>query len=188
MSLYVDRLADEMGRPRVGLDRYVGFNLVCDGVGDALHGLVGATAGTNYGENNSLMAITRNYSGPALMMAGAICILLSFVGKLSAALATIPVFVSGGLALYLFGVIGMQGIALMQAHEVDLFDPLQLALGAVILTVGIGGNIGFEGGFLPIAVPGLFPRGLPAIATAAVLGIALNLLFTLLRPAPARSR
>jgi uracil permease len=186
MSLYVDRLADEMGRPRVGLDRYVGFNLVCDGVGDALHGLVGATAGTNYGENNSLMAITRNYSGPALMMAGAICILLSFVGKLSAALATIPVFVSGGLALYLFGVIGMQGIALMQAHEVDLFDPLQLALGAVILTVGIGGNIGFEGGFLPIAVPGLFPRGLPAIATAAVLGIALNLLFTLLRPAPAR--
>lgn len=184
MSLYVDRLADELGRPRVELDRFVGFNLVCDGVGDALHGLVGATAGTNYGENNSLMAITRNYSGPALVVAGAICILLSFVGKLSAALATIPVFVSGGLALYLFGVIGMQGIALMQAHAVDLFDPRQLALGAVILTVGIGGNIGFDGGFLPIPVPGLFPQGLPAIATAALLGITLNLLFTLLRPSP----
>jgi uracil permease len=186
MSLYVDRLAGEMGRPKVELDRYVGFNLVCDGVGDALHGLVGATAGTNYGENNSLMAITRNYSGAALMMAGAICILLSFVGKLSAAMATIPVFVSGGLALYLFGVIGMQGIALMQAHQVDLFDPLQLALGSVILTVGIGGNIGFEGGFLPIQVPGLFPQGLPAIATAAVLGIVLNLVFTLLKPAVQR--
>jgi uracil permease len=185
MSLYVDRLADELGRPRVGLDRWVGWNLVCDGVGDALHGLVGATAGTNYGENNSLMAITRNYSGPALMMAGAICILLSFVGKLSAAMATIPVFVSGGLALYLFGVIGMQGIALMQAHRVDLFDPLQLALGAVILTVGIGGNIGWEGGFLPIPVPGLFPHGLPAIATAALLGIALNLVFGFLRQPPA---
>ena len=186
MSLYVDRLADEMGRPRVGLDRWVGWNLVCDGVGDALHGLFGATAGTNYGENNSLMAITRNYSGPALMMAGAICILLSFVGKLSALMATIPVFVSGGLALYLFGVIGMQGIALMQAHEVDLFDPLQLALGAVILTVGIGGNIGWEGGFLPITAPG-FPHGLPAIATAAVLGIALNLVFTLLKPPAKRA-
>ena len=135
----------------------------------------------------SLMAITRNYSGPALIVAGAICIVLSFVGKLSALMATIPVFVSGGLALYLFGVIGMQGIALMQAHEVDLFDPLQLALGAVILTVGIGGNIGFEGGFLPLPVPGLFPQGLPAIATAAVLGIALNLLFTLLRPPAKRA-
>jgi len=46
-----------------------------------------------------------------------------------------------------------------------------------VLTVGIGGNIGYEGGFLPIVVPGVFPHGLPAIATAAVLGIALNLLF-----------
>ena len=183
MSLYVDRLAGEQGRERIHLERYVGFNLVCDGVGDVLHGLLGATAGTNYGENNSLMAITRNYSGPALMAAGAICIVLAFLGKLSAALATIPVFVSGGLALYLFGVIGMQGIALMQAKEVDLFDPLQLAIGATILTVGIGGNIGFEGGFLPIAVPGAFPNGLPAIATAAVLGIAMNLGFTLLAPA-----
>jgi hypothetical protein len=58
----------------------------------------------------------------------------------------------------------------------------------VILTIGIGGNIGFPGGFLPIAVPGLFPNGLPAIATAAVVGIAMNLLFRALAPAarPAR--
>lgn len=182
MSLYVDRLAEEQGRPKVHLDRHVGFNLILDGVGDALHGLLGATAGTNYGENNSLMAITRNYSGPVLLAAGAFCILLAFVGKLAAFVATIPVFVSGGLALYLFGVIGMQGIALMQEHEVDLFDPLQLAVGAIILTVGIGGNIGFPGGFLPIAVPGIFPNGLPAIATAAVLGIAMWVVFSALRP------
>ena len=181
MSLYVDRLADEMGRERYHLDRHVGFNLVCDGVGDVLHGIFGATAGTNYGENNSLMAVTRNYSGPALLMAGWICILLAFVGKLSAAVGTIPVFVSGGLALYLFGVIGMQGIALMQAHDVDLFDPLQLALGAVILVVGIGGNIGFPGGFLPIVVPGVFPQGLPAIATSAVMGIVMNAAFGAMR-------
>jgi len=31
-----------------------------------------STAGTNYGENNSLMVITRNYSGPVLLTAGAI--------------------------------------------------------------------------------------------------------------------
>jgi uracil permease len=181
MSLYVDRLAAETGREPYHLDRAIGVNLVCDGVGDVLHGVFGATAGTNYGENNSLMAITRNYSGPALMMAGGICVLLAFLGKLSAAVSTIPVFVSGGLALYLFGVIGMQGIALMQAHEVDLFDPLQLGLGAVILVIGIGGNIGFPGGFLPIVVPGVFPQGLPAIATAAVVGIAMNVVFGGLR-------
>ena len=184
ISLYADRLAEEQGREKPRLDRYVGWNLVFDGVGDALHGLLGATAGTNYGENNSLMAITRNYSGPALLAAGVICILLAFVGKLSALAATIPVFVSGGLALYLFGVIGMQGIALMQEHKVNLFDPLQLALGAVIMVIGIGGNIGYPGGFLPIQVPGLFPDGLPAIATAAVVGIVMNLVFTWIKPGP----
>jgi len=184
ISLYADRLAEEQGREKPRLDRYVGWNLVFDGVGDALHGLLGATAGTNYGENNSLMAITRNYSGPALLAAGVICILLAFVGKLSALAATIPVFVSGGLALYLFGVIGMQGIALMQEHKVNLFDPLQLALGAVILVIGIGGNIGYPGGFLPIQVPGIFPDGLPAIATAAVVGIVMNLVFTWIKPGP----
>jgi uracil permease len=184
ISLYADRLAEEQTREKPRLDRFVGYNLIFDGVGDFIHGLFGATAGTNYGENNSLMAITRNYSGPALMTAGVICILLAFIGKLSALAATIPVFVSGGLALYLFGVIGMQGIALMQEHKVNLFDPLQLALGAVILVVGIGGNIGYEGGFLPIKAPG-FPQGLPAIATAAVLGILMNLVFTWIKPQPA---
>jgi uracil permease len=184
MSLYVDRLADEQGRPKYHLDQNVGFNLVLDGIGDVLHGLFGATAGTNYGENNSLMAITRNYSGPALIAAGVICILLAFVGKLSAFVATIPVFVSGGLAIYLFGVIGMQGIALMQEHKVNLFDPLQLAVGASILVIGIGGNIGYEGGFLPIKIPGVFPQGLPAIATSAVVGIVLYVVFSALRKGP----
>ena len=127
------------------------------------------------------MAITRNYSGPALFVAGVICVLLAFVGKLSAFVATIPVLVSGGLALYLFGVIGMQGIALMQEHKVDMFDPLTLAVGATIMVIGIGGNIGFPGGFLPINIPGIFPNGLPAIATAAVVGIVLNLVFRAIR-------
>jgi uracil permease len=187
IGLYSDRLAEEQGREKPRLDRYVGWNLVFDGIGDFLHGLFGATAGTNYGENNSLMAITRNYSGPALLAAGVICILLAFVGKLSAFVATIPVFVSGGLALYLFGVIGMQGIALMQEHKVNMFEPLPLALGATIMVIGIGGNIGYEGGFLPIKIPGLFPNGLPAIATAAVVGIVMNLVFGAIKPsAPPR--
>lgn len=182
ISLYVDRLAEEQGRDKYKLDQYIGYNLIYDGVGDTIHGLLGATAGTNYGENNSLMAITRNYSGPAIMAAGVICILLAFVGTLSAFVGTIPVFVSGGLALYLFGVIGMQGIALMLENKVDLFDPLTLAVGATIMVVGIGGNIGFEGGFLPVKIPGVFPNGLPAIATAAVLGIVMNMVFRAIRP------
>jgi len=184
MSLYIDRFAEETGREKIGLDKYLGFNLMLDGLGDFLNGLLGATAGTNYGENNSLMAITRNYSGPALIAAGVISILLGFIGKLEALVASVPLAVSGGLAIYLFGVIGMQGIALMQEHKVSMFDPRNLAVGAVIMVVGIGGNIGYPGGFIPITVPGIFPSGLPAIATAAVLGILINAIFLIFKPSP----
>jgi uracil permease len=182
ISLYIDRLAEEMRQKKIGLDKNIGFNLMLDGLGDSLNGLLGATAGTNYGENNSLMAITRNYSGPALIAAGVISILLGFIGKLEALVASVPLAVSGGLAIYLFGVIGMQGIALIQENKVSMFDPRNLAVGAIIMVVGIGGNIGYPGGFIPITVPGLFPNGLPAIATAAVLGILVNAIFLIFKP------
>jgi uracil permease len=183
ISLYVDRFAKDAGKEQYDLDKNIGFNLVLDGVDDTLKGLLGATAGTNYGENNSLMAITRNYSGPALIAAGIIAALLGFVGKLAGLVQTVPLAVSGGLAIYLFGVIGMQGIALMQEHKVSMFDPRNLAVGATIMVVGIGGNIGYEGGFLPIPfLQGLFPSGLPAIATAAVLGILVNAIFLIFKP------
>jgi len=185
ISLYVDRLAEDTGREKYGLDKYIGFNLILDGIDDTLKGLLGSTAGTNYGENNSLMAITRNYSGPALIAAGAIAILLGFNGNLAALVQSVPLAVSGGLAVYLFGVIGMQGIALMQEHKVSMFNPRNLAIGAVIMVVGIGGNIAYPNGLLPITVPGIFPSGLPAIATAAVLGILLNATFLIFKPAGA---
>ncbi len=182
ISLYVDRLAEDTGQEKYELDQHIGFNLILDGIGDFINGLLGATAGTNYGENNSLMAITRNYSGPALIAAGVISVLLGFVGKLAALVGTVPLAVTGGLAIYLFGTIGMQGIALMQEHKISMFDPKNLAIGATIMVVGIGGNIGFEGGFLPIPVGTIFPNGLPAIATAAVLGILMNAIFLIFEP------
>jgi uracil permease len=181
ISLYVDRFAEEVGREKYELDQHIGFNLILDGIGDMVNGLFGSTAGTNYGENNSLMAITLNYSGPALLAAGVISILLGFVGKLEALVGTVPLAVSGGLAIYLFGVIGMQGIALMVENKVSLFDPRTLAVGATIMVVGIGGNIGYANGFLPITIPGIFPNGLPAIATGAVVGILLNAIFLIFK-------
>ncbi|MFN2234976.1 MAG: uracil-xanthine permease family protein [Anaerolineales bacterium] len=183
ISLYVDNLAEELKQEKYGLSEYVGFNLVLDGIGDFVNGLFGGVAGTNYGENNSLMVITRNYSGPALITAGVIAIILSFSGTLAGIINSVPTAVSGGLAIYLFGVIGMQGIALMISEKVNLFDPRNLAVGAVIMVVGIGGHIGYPDGFLPIPLlTSIFPNGWPAIATAAVAGILLNLVFTIFKP------
>jgi uracil permease len=182
ISLYVDRFAEEIGQEKYELDQNIGFNLILDGIGDFINGLFGSTAGTNYGENNSLMAITRNYSGPVLVAAGVISMLLGFIGKLEALVGTVPMAVSGGLAIYLFGVIGMQGIALMVENKVNLFDARTLAVGATIMVIGIGGNIGYPNGFLPIPLlQGIFPFGWPAIATGAVFGILVNAIFLIFK-------
>ena len=182
MSLYIDQLAKDLGRAPLEIKRLIGLNLVADGSDDLIVGFLGGCAGTNYGENNSLMAITRCYSVPVLMAAGVIAILLGFVGKLEAIVNTLPTAVTGGLSIYLFGVIGMQGIALIQSEKVNLFEPRQLAIGATILVAGIGGNLGLPNGMFPFPIPVLFPSGIPAIVFAAILGILVNLLFLFLPP------
>ncbi|GAB4500960.1 MAG: solute carrier family 23 protein [Anaerolineales bacterium] len=181
MSLYIDELADELGRKPFNIKELIGLNLVADGADDVIVGLLGGAAGTNYGENNSLMAITRNYSVPVLMTAGGIAILLGFVGKLAAIVNSIPVAVTGGLAIYLFGVIGMQGVALIQSEKVNLFSPKNLAVGATIIVCGIGGNLGLPNGLFPFQIPVLFPSGVPAIVFAAIAGILMNLVFVLFK-------
>jgi len=182
MSLYIDALARELKKAPLEIKKLIGLNLVADGSDDLVVGLLGGCAGTNYGENNSLMAITRNYSVPVIMTAGVLAVLLGFVGKLAALVNTIPVAVTGGLAIYLFGVIGMQGVALIQSEKVNLFDPKQLAVGAVILVTGIGGNLFLKDGLFPFPIPVLFPQGIPAIVFSAIAGILINVVFLLFRP------
>jgi uracil permease len=182
MSLYIDQLAKELGRAPLEIKKLIGLNLVADGSDDLVVGFLGGCAGTNYGENNSLMAITRNYSVPVLMVAGVIAILLGFIGKLAAIVNTVPTAVVGGMSIYLFGVIGMQGIALIQSEKVNLFEPRQLAVGAIILVAGIGGAMGLPNGLYPFKIPVLFPDGIPAIVFSAILGIVVNLIFLLLPP------
>jgi len=182
MSLYIDQLAKDLKKKPTEIKRLIGLNLVADGSNDAIAGLFGGCAGTNYGENNSLMAITRNYSISVIMTAGVMAVLLAFIGKLAALVNTIPVAVTGGLSIYLFGVIGKQGIALIQSEKVNLFDPKNLAIGAVILVLGIGGNLGLANGLFPFRIPLFFPDGIPAIVFAAIVGILLNALFIIVPP------
>jgi uracil permease len=181
MSLYIDTLATELKRTPSSIKNLIGLNLVADGSDDVIVGFLGGCAGTNYGENNSLMAITRNYSTAVLMTAGVMAIILGFFGKLVALVNTLPVAVQGGLGIYLFGVIGMQGVALIQSEKVNLFDPKNLAIGATILILGIGGNLTLPNGVFPFEIPYLFPNGIPAIVFAAIVGILINIIFLIFK-------
>ncbi len=182
IDLYVDQLAKDQGRKPLGIKNLVGLNLIADGSADVVNGILGGCSGTNYGENIAVMAITRNYSSTVMMAAGGIAIALGFVGKLAGLVETIPVAVTGGLAIYLFGVIGKQGIALIQSERVNLFDPKNLAIGATILILGIGGAMALPDGLFPFAIPVVFPEGIPAIVFAAIVGILINLIFIALPP------
>jgi len=181
MSLYIDELAAEMGRKPYNIKELIGLNLIADGADDVIVGMLGGCAGTNYGENNSLMAITRNYSTAVLMVAGGMAMVFGFFGKLVALVNTMPNAVVGGLSIYLFGVIGMQGVALIQSEKVNLFDPKQLAVGAVILICGIGGNLALPGSVFPFNIPFFFPNGIPAIVFAAIAGILINTIFLIFK-------
>ncbi len=192
LSLYVDIEAERQKRPKQGTAALLGQAVAFVGLSDVVNGLLGGPAGTNYGEANATMAITKNYSAWSAMAAGIFAVLLGFIGVLAAAIQTIPVAVVGGLSIYLFGVIGKQGIALISSERVDLTETRNLAIGALVLVIGIGGsfypdpvalkagNLAFTGE-LPISFLGI--HNPPAIATAAVVGILLNLIFTYI-PAP----
>ncbi len=174
LDIYVDHLAEQKGKKGYGIKDRLGLNLIGDGIGDIVSSMFGGPAGTNYGENLSTMAITRNFSTFVLGAAAVITMVISFFTPLSNLVNTIPGAVIGGVSIYLFGIIGAQGIAIMINRKLDLFDARNLAVISIILVVGLGGNYGFAGGMIPF-----FGAKLPAIATAALLGIVTNLILSI---------
>ncbi|MFU0825992.1 MAG: Xanthine permease [Lachnoclostridium sp.] len=174
LHIYVNDLAKKKGSKPYAIDDKLGLNLIGDGIGDIVSGFIGGPAGTNYGENISTMAISRIFSVPVLIAASIITMIIACFTPLINAVYSIPTPVIGGLSIYLFGIIAAQGITIMMDRKVDMFKSKNLAVIAVILIIGLGGSFGFEGGMIP-----MFGIQLPAIATAAVAGILLNLLLSI---------
>lgn len=174
LDTYVNDLAKKKGSTkRYDIENKLGLNLIGDGIGDIISGFIGGPAGTNYGENLSTMAISKNFSVPVLIAASIITIIISCFTPLINLIYSIPNAVIGGLSIYLYGVIAAQGITIMIDKGVDMFSSKNLAVIAVILIVGLGGTYNFEGGMIP-----MFGTELPALSTAAIVGILLNLILS----------
>ncbi|MDD2495453.1 MAG: solute carrier family 23 protein [Tissierellia bacterium] len=175
LDIYVNDLAKKKNvNKKYDIESKLGLNLIGDGIGDIISGFIGGPAGTNYGENISAMAISKNFSVHVLMLAAVLTMIISCFTPLINVVYSIPNPVIGGLSIYLFGVIAAQGITIMMDKKVDMFSSKNLAVIAVILIVGLGGSFGFEGGMIP-----MFGIELPAIATAAIVGILLNLMLSI---------
>lgn len=171
LEMCVNDLAKKMGKKEYKIADKLGIDLIGDGICDMVASLFGGPGGTNYGENVSTMAITKNFSVKMLGTAAVLAIGLSFIGPFSNLINTIPGPVINGGCIFLFGVIGAQGIAIMINEKVDLFDTRNLAVISTALVIGLGGYYGFTNGMIP-----MFGIQLPAIATAAIVAIGLNLI------------
>ncbi|GAB5559069.1 MAG: uracil-xanthine permease family protein [Synoicihabitans sp.] len=139
--------------------------LLGDGLATALASTVGGPPNTTYSEVTGAVAITKAYNPAIMTWAALLAVTLSFCGKLGGILATIPVPVMGGILLLLFGSIAAIGMQTLIHAKVDLSQPRNLTVVAMILVFAIGG---MTVQFGDVAFGG--------IGLGAVVGILLNLL------------
>jgi len=114
-------------------------SLFADNFSTMISGLVGAVPTTTYGENIGVMAMTRVYSVQVIGGAAVLSILVSFIGKLTALISTIPGAVIGGISFLLYGMIGASGIRILIDAQVDMGRSRNLALTSVVFVVGLSG-------------------------------------------------
>ena len=143
--------------------------LLSDGISTVLSGLCGSVPTTTYGENIGVMAITKVYS--VWVIGGAACfsILLSFIGKASGLIQTIPAPVMGGVSFLLYGMIAASGIRLMVDEKIDYSRPRNLALTSVVFITGL------SGAFIQIG-----SVKLTGMCLATIVGMALGIVFYIL--------
>lgn len=139
--------------------------LLGDGLATSVASLFGGPPNTTYSEVTGAVTVTKAYNPAIMTWAAIFAILLAFVGKLGALLATIPVPVMGGIMLLLFGIIATLGISTLSKSNVDFSCPRNMAIVSMILVFSIGGMT-FNFGGVPFAGIGL----------GAIVGIILNLL------------
>jgi len=143
-------------------------SLLGDGISNVLSGFAGSPPNTTYGENIGVMAITRVYSVWIIRGAALLAIAFSCIGKVSAAISTIPSPVMGGITMLLYGVIAVQGFRMFVEQKVDFSKNSNMVLGAITFVVGVSG-----------ASIGIGSVQLKGMAFAAIVGVVLSLLFYL---------
>ena len=114
-------------------------SLFADNFSTMVSGCIGSVPTTTYGENIGVMAVTRVYSVYVIAGAAVFSIVCSFIGKLSALIATIPGAVIGGISFLLYGMIGTSGIRILVDSHVDFSKSKNLILTSVIFVTGLSG-------------------------------------------------
>ena len=148
-----------------GLDR----TLLGDGLATFVAGFLGGPANTTYGENTSVVGMTKVASVWVIGLAAIIAICLGFLGKFTALVSTIPDAVLGGVSLLLYGFISVNGLKVLIENRIDFGKSKNIVVASTMLVLGLGGAaISIIHGDLSVTISGM--------SLAAIIGILLNLL------------
>ncbi len=154
-----------------GLDR----TLLGDGLATTIAGFLGGPANTTYGENTSVVGMTRVASVWVIRLAAFFAIGLGFLGKFTALVSTIPNPVLGGVSLLLYGFIAVNGLKVLIQNQIDFDDMRNMIIASAMLVLGLGGAaITLTTGDLSVTFSGM--------SLAAIAGVLLNLLLPASRP------
>ena len=143
-----------------GLER----TLLGDGLATLTSGLIGGPANTTYGENTSVIGMTKVASVWVIALAAIITIVLSFFGKITEIFAAIPDPVLGGVSLLLYGFISINGFKVLIKNKVNFDELRNVVIASTMLVIGLGTLS--ETPALPIT----------GMSLAAIVGIVLNLI------------
>lgn len=138
--------------------------LIGDGVASLASAFIGGPANTTYGENTGVIGMTRIASVSVIRNAAFLAMGLSFLGKFTALISTIPNAVLGGMSILLYGVIASNGLKVLIEERVDFGEIRNLIIASSMLVLGLGGAM-LDLGFLVLSGTSL----------SAIAGILLNL-------------
>jgi NCS2 family nucleobase:cation symporter-2 len=176
--LAVGRMTD---KPIAEADLVRGFR--ADGMGTVLGAIFNIFPYTSYSENVGLLEVTGVRSRWVCAMGGVFLILLALIPKLSAVVASVPVFVLGGVGLIMFGMIAVTGIKML-SHVDFVAQPLNGFI--IAISVGIGMIPNFAKNFFAHFPEQLSPLLQSGIVLAAISAVLLNLLLNgVAKPKPA---
>ena len=140
-----------------------------DGLATFIAALIGGPANTTYGENTSVVGLTRVASIYVIGLTAVFAIIFAFSGHLTALLAAMPNPVIGGVAILLYGFIAVNGVKLLIQEEVNFNNNKNIVVAATMLVLGLGGaTLSIAQGDLSVSISGM--------ALAAITGVILNLI------------
>lgn len=158
-----------------GLNR----TLLGDGLATMFAAMIGGPANTTYGENTSVLAITKNYNPVNLRIAACFAIVLALVGKIGAVLQTIPLPVMGGISLVLFAMISWVGVKTMRDNKIT-YNFQSISVMSLMLIVGLGSSYLSKYADINIGIPISETVSLTGLSLAALLGVLLNLILNII--------